>query len=126
MGEKMANSQLVLIIEDSKTVALTQKRCLEDERIEVLWAETIEKAKNILKERAKEISVIILDACLQSEKPNTMCLIPEARARGFRGSIITSSSNDDYSQTLMRAGATYKSDKTDAVKTALLTLKNFE
>jgi len=118
--------KLVLIIEDNKTVALTQKRYLEDKGIKVLWAETIEKAKNILKERAKEISVIILDACLQSGKPNTMCLIPEARACGFKGSIITSSSNDDYSQILMRSGATYKSDKTNAVKIALLVLKNFE
>jgi len=91
-----------------------------------LWANTIETARQILKERAKEISLIILDACLQSGKPNSMVLIPEARNNGFRGIIIASSGNDEYSQTLLRAGANYKSEKPDAPKIALLVLKKIE
>jgi len=120
------NNRLVLIIEDDKVVALTQRHCLEDEGVEVLWANTIETARQILKERAKEISLIILDACLQSDKPNSMVLIPEARNNGFNGIIIASSGNDEYSQTLLRAGANYKSDKVDTPKMALLVLKNIE
>jgi len=119
-------NQLVLIIEDSKTVALLQKECLEDEGIKVLVAETIEQAKNILKERAKEISLIILDACLNSSKPNSMILIREARNNGFKGLIIASSGNNDCGQILLKAGANYKSDKADAVKIALLALKQIE
>jgi len=125
VGDKMPN-QLVLIIEDSKTVALLQKECLENEGIKVLVVETIEQAKNILKERAKEISLIILDACLNSSKPNSMILIQEARNNGFKGLIIASSGNDDYGQILLRAGANYKSDKADGPKMALFLLKNIK
>jgi len=123
----MPNGKLVLIIEDNERVSLAQKDYLESEHpsIEIMVADNIDSAKECLKIYGRGLSLIILDACLQSDKPNSMPLIAESRKYGFSGPIIASSESTDYVQILVKAGALPAEDKSDAVKIAvqLLTIK---
>lgn len=121
----MPNGKLVLIIEDNERVSLAQKEYLESEHpgIEIMVADNIDRAKECLKIYGRGLSLIILDACLQSSGPNSMPLIAESRKCGFEGPIIASSSSSFYAQPLIDAGALPTEDKSDAVKKALELLK---
>ena len=122
----MPNGKLVLIIEDDERVSLAQKEYLESEHkdVEVMVADNIDNAKEHLRVYGRGLSLIILDACLQSSGPNSMPLIAEARKYGFNGPIIASSSLPLYVQQLINAGALAAEDKSDAVKMAVKLLAN--
>ena len=119
----MPNGKLVLIIEDNENVALAQKEYLESEHpgIEIMIARDLDEATKCLKIYGMGLSLIILDACLQSPKPNSMPLIAEARKCKFDGPIIASSL---YAQLLIDAGALPAKDKSEAVKLAVQLLAN--
>lgn len=98
-----------LLVEDGIDFAEVISKLISVElNAEVVLSCRINDAREKIKTLAKELSAIILDACLESSKPDSMSLITEARDAGFSGPIIAFSSYDYYNDLLIKNGATHK------------------
>ena len=112
--------KLVLIIEDNPDQALLMLHSLTEAGIEVAMADNLTKAKMLLNELLENVSLIILDACLNPWKEvDTPPLIALAISAGFTGPIVASSSHEESNEQLVAAGATHQALKWDAPQLAL-------
>ncbi len=85
-------------------------------KVLVMKAFTIKEAENIFQENP-DIDVILMDACVPGDTPNTMGLVSKIRET-FKGPIITISSDSSYSKKLIEAGCNYESNKYEAAQDA--------
>lgn len=116
---------MLLLVEDYSGYDELFKISLEEAgiNIEVLSAKTIEEADRLFNQYAKNIEIIIMDACVPGKTPNTMNLIKEILKSGFTGPIVASSSNEEYNEVLVSAGATHSAEKDKAIKFTINLLK---
>lgn len=122
----MSEKPKILLVEDNETIGKAQKKSLEIAGGEIFWAKNLQEARSFLKEKIGEIQLIILDACLESDTPNSYVLISESRKMGFQGPIVASSSLKEYNNLLIQAGANFGSDKRGVITLVcqILNLKN--
>ncbi len=102
------NFKKVLLVEDYPGWIKIIKGGLENEA-EVLSAVTIREAENIFSENS-DIAIIIMDACVPGDEPNTLPLVKKIRET-FKGPIIAISSSDSYRKQLVEAGCDYECEK---------------
>lgn len=107
----------VLIVEDDHMIFFLMKAIFAG-RVEILWAEELKQGEYLF-ENNPDIDLIIMDACVPGNKPNSMPLIEKIVKSGFDEPILASSSSHQFSQQLVWAGATYIVDKNNAAKKAL-------
>lgn len=99
----------ILLVEDDRQLSRSFVDLIKNSiNLEVVPAYSLEEAKEKIENLIFEISIIILDACLDSYEPNSMPLITQAREAGFKGPIIACSSCDYYNDILLENGATHK------------------
>ncbi len=98
----------VLIVEDNRGVQNGYRALLED-RLEVVSALTRKEALDAFKANP-DFAAIVMDACLEGNKPDTFGLISIFR-RTFKGPMIAASSEDKYCDQLVEAGCDHKSTK---------------
>ncbi len=111
--------KLVLVVEDYGSYFQRIQADLGD-KVEILWAKTKETAKEFFENKCKNLALIIMDACVPGDEPNTMELVEKIKASNkFKGPIIACSAIDEYREKLLNAGATHEADKRGAGKLAL-------
>ena len=96
----------VLIIEDMPRFYQVYSEDLDNEVL-VLVARDSESALSHLSANP-DIAIIVMDACLKSEMPDTIDLTKEIRALGYKGPMIANSNSDKYNKLLMSAGCDLK------------------
>lgn len=110
----------ILLIEDDKRLSTALSGLIKDKTgLDVICAYTLKEAEEKIRTSINEISIIILDACLEVNFPNTIPLITLSKNLGFKGPIIACSSLDEYNEVLLRFGADLKvkSGKLSVLKT---------
>jgi CheY-like chemotaxis protein len=75
----------------------------------VVSANTIEEAYEALK--GVSFDIILMDACVPGEKPNTMSLVTDIRGFGFTGPMVAISSIEVYRHKLVNAGCDHECAK---------------
>ncbi len=103
----MAQGIKVLIIEDDPEI----RRYFDDiinalfhEKVDCTFATNIEEARELFEHLLGEgLNMIFVDACLNSNQPNSMPLISHFRLR-YQGPIFAMSCNQHYIYPLLRAG----------------------
>jgi len=109
----------VLVVEDRDGCFTMIKSKLKlNGPIEVLRAVTLKEAADFFQSNP-DIDLIIIDACVQSEFPNTMPLVKKIITSGYIKPIIACSSVLFYREELINAGATHQANKFDAAEMAL-------
>lgn len=106
----------VLVVEDSKQWSGLIKRALENKLL-VFQAFTTEEAEVALKLHP-DLAVILMDACVPGDNPNTMWLVRKMRET-FKGPIIAISRVPEYRKKLIEAGCDYESEKDEAAQKVL-------
>ena len=100
----------VLVVEDNNQVFEMINNYF-DGIINVLRAEDLDSGYKLFDENSNVIDLIIMDACVPGIEPNSMPLIKKIINLGFTKPIIANSSNSDFNDILIEAGATHKSEK---------------
>jgi len=95
----------VLLVEDYENWIRLIKTQLS-EKVEVITAETIQKAYKLFKANP-DIKLVIMDACVPGSTPNTMNLIEDIIKDGFTNPIIAMSCTPRHIATLILSGATH-------------------
>jgi DNA-binding NarL/FixJ family response regulator len=103
----------VLIVEDHRFLQEQWKEELSG-KVEILSAFSISEAEEKFVENS-DIDLIVMDACVPGNNPNTSPLVEKFRAT-FVGPMIATSSISGYRQQLMRAGCDYECPKEGVVK----------
>lgn len=85
--------------------------------IRLLQATTLEEAERLFGENP-DLDAILMDACLQSDEPNTIDLTRRIR-QSFSGPMIACSGSPFFLEELMQAGCSHRSTKDDAAKLLL-------
>lgn len=106
----------VLVVDDDKMWSGIIRRRL-DGKVLVVQAFTTEEAEAIFKQDP-DFAVILMDACVDGDMPDTMWLVRKMRET-FKGPIIAISSSSDYRKELIRAGCDHESKKDEAAKKVL-------
>ena len=115
-GLKEGTLKKVLVVEDNQEWSSLIRRGLGD-KVLVVQAFTMEEAEAVF-ERHPDLAVILMDACVPGDKPNTMGLVRKMR-KTFKGPIVAISNYDKYREELMRAGCDYEAEKDDVAKKVL-------
>lgn len=105
----------VLIVEDNYGWQSIWKRDLQ--KVELLVADSIEEAKKIFSQN-DDVDLIVMDACVPGDEPNTMNLVREMR-KTYHGSILANSSVLKYREILLNAGCDKECHKKDVVEKIL-------
>lgn len=97
----------ILFIEDNKNVFNMFSSWFSGmDNISIIWVKNIESALEQIS-RGLDFSVITIDACLNSAKPNTIELVKILIDKGYKGPIIANSGSLSYVLELKKAGATH-------------------
>jgi DNA-binding NtrC family response regulator len=88
-----------------------------DGKVEVVWAQTLEEGEQCFREY--DFDLIIMDACLEEDWPDSMPLVKKILGSGYKRPIIAASSLAAYSRKLVEAGATHQAEKEEAGHLAL-------
>ncbi|OGD67727.1 hypothetical protein A2442_04120 [Candidatus Campbellbacteria bacterium RIFOXYC2_FULL_35_25] len=114
----------ILVVEDHVIDFMMMKRMLVGRGdVDVIRHETLEGCETIFFENLEAIDLVIMDACVPGDEPNSMPLIRKMKKSGFDKPIITASSKESYNQILLDAGATHNGkSKMGAVELALTLL----
>ena len=93
----------ILVIDDDQSIQRRIKKALQllGNPIELVSALTLKEARESFDKHKKELSLILLDACLENNKPDTIGLAKYFRDN-FDGKIIAISS--EYNDMLIQAG----------------------
>jgi len=114
----------ILIFDDDLDFITSVTRALKKCEIRVVSVHSLQNADSYLKlDTFKETELIVMDACMPGNKPNTMSLIEKIIAMGYKKPIIAASSKEEYSQVLVKAGATHYSTKAGIVGEILKVLE---
>lgn len=103
----------ILIIEDYSSQIVIYKRQMKSD-FDLLFATTHQEALKLFSENS-DIELIVMDACLKGETPDTILLVTHFRM-SFTKTIIATSSNIEYRQYLVNAGCDLECDKNDVAK----------
>ncbi|OHA66245.1 MAG: hypothetical protein A3D63_01230 [Candidatus Wildermuthbacteria bacterium RIFCSPHIGHO2_02_FULL_49_17] len=106
----------VLVVEDDQYWSGIIRRGLKG-KVLVAQAFTTEEAEAVFQE-SPDLAVILMDACVPGDDPNTMWLVRKMRET-FTGPIIAISSNSDYRKELIQAGCDHEAEKTEAAQKVL-------
>ena len=109
--------QEVLVIEDFCSCRFAIKMGLKD-KVKVLEAATLEEGKRVF-QKNPDVSLVIMDACVPGDEPNSMPLIKKILSAGYSKPIIAISGNPEYRKILLRAGATHEAEKHKVAELAL-------
>jgi DNA-binding response OmpR family regulator len=88
---------------------------LFDGKTDIVFALTIAEAEAA----GIDFALVMVDACVPGDEPNTIDLVRKIRTSGFTGPIIGHSSEANYLSLLAEAGCSHISDKINAPKLAL-------
>lgn len=99
----------ILVVEDSQMYIDAYKRALEDV-CQVLSATDQLRAVELFEKHKGSIRLIIVDACVPGDNPNTHELTKRLR-KDFTGPIIAASSMPLFAAEIVKAGATEQQDK---------------
>ena len=91
----------ILVIEDEKQFQKEYRAALAS-RCQLLQAFNLKEARDMALTRMAEIDIIIADGHLDRE--NTLQLIGQLRAKGFRGAIIAASNDPFLLKQMMKVG----------------------
>ncbi|MES2623409.1 MAG: hypothetical protein V4576_03305 [Patescibacteria group bacterium] len=97
----------VLIVDDEERPRKHHRLILEEDlpgMVETLTAATLEEANRLFDENKDDLILVVMDACLEGSRPDTLPLVHRMRKEGFKGKIIANSSMPEYQQTLLNAG----------------------
>ncbi|MDD5289807.1 MAG: hypothetical protein PHT40_01230 [Patescibacteria group bacterium] len=112
----------VLVVEDRDSDFSPMERVFKfhdkNSEIEILHAKTLKEGENLFFANP-DVEVIIMDACVEGDEPDSMPLIEKIVKSGFKKPIIAASGSSLNNDELITAGATHKADKYKAVKLAL-------
>lgn len=103
----------ILIVEDYPPQIVIFKRQMKSD-FELLFATTHQEALKLFSENS-DIELIVMDACLKGEEPDTILLVTHFR-KTFSKTIIATSSNIEYRQYLVSAGCDLECDKNEVAK----------
>jgi len=105
--------KIILVVEDDDDFFLSLVAFIKNEDSEIMRASTLEEGKKIFFENQEKINLIIMDACVPGQEPNSMPLIEEIIKSGFSKHIVGLSSSFNYLFKLRDAGATNIISKSD-------------
>ncbi|MBI2454361.1 MAG: hypothetical protein HYV54_02220 [Parcubacteria group bacterium] len=100
----------VLVVEDNQRWQDTFARKFGQD-FQLLQATTIEQGEELFLANP-DIGIVVMDACVPGDDPNTMNLVKKIRET-FVGKMIASSSVKDYREILMAAGCSHQCPKND-------------
>lgn len=106
----------ILVVEDNEPDFSDMELGLSNLAV-VFWAETLEKGEACFRENP-DVDLIIMDACVPGNEPNSMPLIASILASGYTKPIIAISGMANFSRMLVTAGATHEATKQGVVKMA--------
>ena len=107
----------VLLVEDNEDWNRIIKRGLGD-KVQILSAYTIKEAEKIFEENSG-IAIVIMDACVPGDTPNTQPLVQKIR-QTFKGPMIAMSSMPMFRRKIVLAGCDHEvEEKTEAGKKVL-------
>ncbi len=106
----------VLIVEDGE-LWQEQWKGWFDGKITLLKALSIDEARRLFGQNS-DLSVIVMDACVPGDWPNTQPIVTEFR-KTFKGPMVATSGISDYRLTLIQAGCDYEASKLDVPQTVL-------
>lgn len=98
----------ILVVEDIEDFQLQYRKNLND-IADILAATTLDEGKRLF-DANPDIVLVVMDACVPGNKPNSMELVKHMR-QTFEGPIIASSSMLEYREILIGAGCSIKSHK---------------
>ncbi len=107
----MTNTKICLLVVDDDPdgwVHETIRRSLKRQSVDVISAYDQDAARSFLKKHGSRISMIVMDACVPGNRPNTAVLIQDIR-KWFSGPIIGSSAG--YLEYLHEAGCSFVCSK---------------
>ncbi len=108
----------VLIVEDSHGYYSRYRSDLEDltSEVQMLLAWKISQAWELFSQNS-DLDVIIVDACMHSQEPDTMPLVKKIREAGYKGHIVANSNSSKNNKVLLEAGCNleFAGDKTEMV-----------
>lgn len=108
----------VLMVEDGDVYHAMAEKIFAG-KVEFMQAKTRMEGWELF-QKNPDIDLIIMDACVPGDKPNTMPLVEKIMESGYDKPIIASSGWSDYRRKLMAVGATHEvEDKRDAPVLAL-------
>ncbi len=107
----------VLVVEDYDPYYATVEKGLAG-KVELMRAETLSEGRKLFQENP-DVDLIIMDACVPGDKPNSMPLVAEIVESGYDKPIIASSSIPFYTRKLVEAGATHGANKYEVPELAL-------
>jgi len=102
---------VVLVVEDMQMWQDIWREHLEAMGVsaEMVGACTIEEARRLFTERQSDIDIILMDACVPGDYPNTHGLVAEFR-RSFGGPMVAISSLPEYRAEIVAAGCDREAD----------------
>lgn len=106
----------ILIVEDDQNWSGIIRRGLGD-KVLVIQAFTTEEAETVF-QKNPDLALILMDACVPGDRPNTMFLVKKMR-KTFSGPIIAISSLSEYRQELIKAGCDHEVEKAKAAQKVL-------
>jgi DNA-binding response OmpR family regulator len=105
----------VLIVEDYPDMNKAYEYGMRD-NFELLFAVNHEQALDLFAKN-NDVDLIVMDACLKGDVPDTIPLVTEFR-KTFTGPIIATSSSVEYRKALLNAGCTFQCEKSQVAQRA--------
>lgn len=98
----------VLIVEDVEQYQERYARMLKD-KVGLLQALDLENGERLFLENP-DIVLVVMDACILADRPNSVPLIKKMRLT-FAGPIIVASADPDHRNFLVKAGCSHQTPK---------------
>lgn len=94
----------ILVFEDDSRVTDRYQERLAGEPVEIICAQLPGEAMECYEEHKDTVDIIVMDACLADNKPDTIPLVRHIRESGFTGHMIANSSEALFNHELIKAG----------------------
>jgi len=107
----MNTPKKVLVVDDNESLQRSLKNVLSRHGIIVLSALTIGEAEELFSTNP-DVNLIVMDACVPGDRPNTFSLVRKIRQK-YAGPIIACSSLREYRRLLIEAGCDQEASKLD-------------
>jgi CheY-like chemotaxis protein len=101
----------VLVVDDNESLQRSLKNVLSRHGIIVLSALTIGEAEELFSANP-DVNLIVMDACVPGDRPNTISLVQKIRQK-YAGPMIACSSLREYRHLLIEAGCDQEASKLD-------------
>ena len=101
----------ILLVEDTIVFSEGMSKRLRKQGAVVLVASTLEIAEDFFSEYQKVLDLVVMDACVNSNKVDTVPLIKRIVKSGHEMFIVAASSSSECNKVLMKAGATHNAER---------------